>query len=56
MNAAEMELDQYELKSLLTRVKEESEITVLKLNIQKAKIMASSLITSWQIDWGKNGN
>jgi len=37
-------------------VKEESEKTGLKLNIQKAKIMASSPITSWQLDWGKNGN
>ena len=39
-----------ELKSLLMKVKEESEKVGLKLNIQKAKIMASSLITSWQID------
>ena len=39
-----------ELKSLLMRVKEESEKTDLKLNIQKTKIMASSPITSWQID------
>ena len=39
-----------ELKSLLTKVKEESEKVGLKLNIQKAKIMASSSITSWQID------
>ena len=39
-----------ELKSLLIKVKEESEKTGLKLNIQKAKIMASSSITSWQID------
>ena len=39
-----------ELKSLLTKVKEESEKVGLKLNIQKTKIMASSLITSWQID------
>ena len=39
-----------ELKSLLMKVKEESEKTGLKLNIQKTKIMASSLITSWQID------
>ena len=39
-----------ELKSLLIRVKEESEKVVLKLNIQKTKIMASSPITSWQID------
>ena len=39
-----------ELKSLLMRVKEESEKAGLKLNIQKAKIMAFSPITSWQID------
>ena len=39
-----------ELKSLLTKVKEESEKVGLKLNIQKTKIMASGLITSWQID------
>ena len=39
-----------ELKSLLMKVKEESEKVALKLNIQKTKIMASSLITSWQID------
>ena len=40
-----------ELKSLLMKVKEESEKIGLKLNIQKTKIMASCLITSWQIDW-----
>ena len=39
-----------ELKSLLLKVKEESEIAGLKLNIQKTKMMASSPITSWQID------
>ena len=39
-----------ELKSLLMKVKEESEIVGLKLNIQKTKIMASSSITSWEID------
>ena len=39
-----------ELKSLLTKQKEESEKVGLKLNIQKTKIMASGLITSWQID------
>ena len=39
-----------ELKSLLMKVKEESEKADLKLNIQKAKIVASDLITSWQID------
>ena len=39
-----------ELKSLLMKVKEESEIVGLKLNIQETKIMASGPITSWQID------
>ena len=39
-----------ELKSLLTKVKEESEKSGLKLNIQKTRIMASGPITSWQID------
>ena len=39
-----------EIKSLLMKVKEESENVGLKLNIQKTKIMASSPITSWQID------
>ena len=39
-----------ELKSLLMRVKEESEKAGLKLNIQKTKIMASGPITSWEID------
>ena len=39
-----------ELKSLLMKVKEERETVGLKLNIQKTKIMASSPITSWQID------
>ena len=39
-----------ELKSLLMKLKEESEKAGLKLNIQKTKIMASSPITSWQID------
>ena len=38
-----------ELKSLLMKMKEESEKSVLKLNIQKTKIMASSPITSWQM-------
>ena len=41
-----------ELKSLLMKVKVESEKDGLKLNIQKTKIMASSPITSWQIDGG----
>ena len=40
-----------ELKSLLMKVKEESEKAYLKLNIQKTKIMSSGPITSWQIDW-----
>ena len=44
-----------ELKSLLMKVKEESEKVGLKLNIQKAKIMASGPITSWQRP-GNNGN
>ena len=42
-----------ELKSLLMKVKEESENAGLKLNIQKTKIIASGLITSWQIDGEK---
>ena len=41
-----------ELKSLLMKVKEESENVGLKLNIQKTKIMASSPTTSWQMDGG----
>ena len=41
---------QEELKSLLVKVKEENEKAGLKLNLQKSKIMASSPITSWQID------
>ena len=44
---------QEELKSLLMKVKGESEKDVLKLSLQKTKIMASSPITSWQIDGGK---
>ena len=44
-----------ELKSLLMKVKEESEKVGLKLNIQKTKIMASGPITSWQI-YGETGN
>ena len=42
-----------ELKSLLMKVKEDSEKVGLKLNIQKTKITASTPITSWQIDGGK---
>ena len=45
-----MEESEEELKSLLMQLKEESEKAGLKLNIQKMKIMASSPITSWQID------
>ena len=45
-----------ELKSLLMKVKEETEKAGLKLNIQKTKIMASGPITSWQIDGENNGN
>ena len=45
-----------ELKSLLMKVKEESERLDLKLNVKKTKIMASGPITSWQIDGGSNGN
>ena len=45
-----------ELKSLLMRVKEESEKAGLKLNIKKTKIMASASITSWQIEGGSENN
>ena len=45
-----MEESEEELKSLLIKVKEESEKVGLKLNIQKTKIMASGPITSWEID------
>ena len=45
-----MEESEEELKSLLIKVKEESEKVGLKLNIQKMKIMASGPITSWEID------
>ena len=49
-------ISEEELKSLLMKVKEESEKVGLKLNIQKTEIMASGPITSWQIDGGRNGN
>ena len=49
-NTTLMEESKEELKSLLMKVKEESEKVGLKLNIQKTKIMASGPITSWQID------
>ena len=52
MTTTLMEESDEELKSLLMKVKRESEKVGLKLNIQKTKIMASSLITSWQIDGG----
>ena len=45
-----------ELKSLLMKVKEESEKAGLKLKIQKTKIMAFDLITSWANRWENNGN
>ena len=45
-----------ELKSLLMGVKEETGKVGLKLHIQKTKIMASGLISSWEIRWGNNGN
>ena len=51
-----MEESKLQLKSLLMKVKEESEKAGLKLNIQKMKIMTSVLITSWQIDGKKIGN
>ena len=49
-NTTLMAESEEELKTLLMKVKEESEKVCLKLNIQKTKIMASSPITSWQID------
>ena len=49
-NTTLMAESEEELKSLLMKVKEKSEKVALKLNIQKAKIMASGTITSWQID------
>ena len=45
-----------ELKSLLMKVKGDSEKDGLKFNLQKTKIMASSPLTYWQIDGGNNGN
>ena len=50
MITSDMAESEEELKSLLMKVKEESEKVGLKLNIQKMKIMASGPITSWQID------
>ena len=54
-NTTLMAESEEELKSLLMKVKVESEKVGLRLNIQKTKIMASSPITSWQID-GETGN
>ena len=51
-----MAVSKEELKSLLMKVKEESEKAGLNLNIQKTEIMASGPITSWEIDGGDNGN
>ena len=51
-NTTLMAESEEELRSLLIKVKEESEKVSLKLNIQKTKIMASGPITSWQIDGG----
>ena len=48
-----MEESEEELKSLLMKMKEESEKVGLKLNIQKMKVMAFSPITSWEIEWEK---
>ena len=45
-----------ELRSLLIKVKVDSEKVGLKLDIQKTKIPATGPITSWQIGWGNNGN
>ena len=50
-----LQAESEELKSLLMKVKEEREKVVLKLNIQKTKIMASGPITSWQIDGENSG-
>ena len=54
-NSLMVESDE-DLKSLLVRVKEDSEKAVLKLNVKKTKIMPSGLITSWQIEEGGNGS
>ena len=50
-NTTLMAESEEELKSLLMKVKEESEKVGLKLSLQKMKIMASGPITSWEIDW-----
>ena len=54
--ADDMAESEEELKSLLMKVKEESEKFGSKLNIQKTKIMASTLMTSWQNQWENNGH
>ena len=54
-DATTLTAESEELKSLLMKVKEESEKFGLKINIQKTDIIASGPITSWQI-WGNNGN
>ena len=51
-----MEESEEELKNQLIKVREESEKSALKLNIQKANIIASSPLSSWKIDGKKNGN
>ena len=51
-----MEESEEESKNLLIKVREESEKSALKLNIQKTKIIASSPLSSWKIDGKKNGN
>ena len=50
-NETTLKPESEDLKNLLIKVKEESEKTDLKLNIPKTRIVASGLITSWQIDW-----
>ena len=55
-NTTPIEESKEELKSLLMKMKEESEKVGLKLNIRKTKIMASGPITSWEIDGGDSGN
>ena len=53
---SDIQVSKEELKSLLMKVKEESEKAGLKLHIQKTKITVSGPITSWQIDGRSNGN
>ena len=55
-NTTLMAESEEELKSLLMRVKEESDKAGLKFNIQKTKIMASGTVTSWQIEGEKSGS